>query len=385
MNCNACGSLVVDQIYKSYTKRSLTSLCTFHDGGTDVYFCAGCTHIQSAPLANADAYYDTSYDILVGSAEEDQIYEINEGQKIFRTEHQVETLKQKINLQVSLKILDYGCAKSSTMYALKQQFPSIGVYLFDISDRYMPFWERFVEPGHWATYSIPSRWQQKFDVVTSFFSLEHMTDPQTALQNIHGVLKEGGVFYGVVPNVFTNMADMIVVDHVNHFTADSLAALLHLNGFKQIDVDETSHRGALVFTAVKSPAALANDFSLDDSCVFSVRTAALKVSAYWESVGAAIKKFEETINEFDQFAIYGAGFYGAFIASNLRYPERAVCVLDQNPFLQGRDVNGVPVLSPSELPARVKKVLVGLNPAVAKNVIAEVQALHSRDLEYFYL
>jgi hypothetical protein len=84
-------------------------------------------------------------------------------------------------------------------------------------------------------------------------------------------------------------------------------------------------------------------------------------------------------------AIYGAGFYGAFISACLQHPEKIACVIDQNPFLQGCKVNGVDIVSPTALPEDISMILVGLNPAYAKSLIEEIPEFSSRQLTYFYL
>lgn len=385
MNCNLCGHPLVDEIYESRSTRSLTSLCTVYDGLTHVYFCHGCSHLQSVEIDNIDEYYDSDYDILVESEEEDQIYEVLNGANVYRTEHQVGTLLDKIELPPGTKILDYGCAKSSTMRALIGKNPGIRGYLFDVSDRYIPFWRKFLSEDHWATYVIPSAWDGQFDVVTSFFSLEHMARPQDALRQIFRVLRTKGIFYGIVPNVFTNTADMIVVDHVNHFTAVSLNYLLRSNGFKVLELDDGSHRGALIFKASKE---VGHPVAEDVPVPYEVREVfeeARKVAQFWKDIGTKVRDFERSITGTERLALYGAGFYGAFIESCLQHSQRIVCIIDQNPFMQGRVVNGISVIPPAELPDDIRVVLVGLNPANARKVVEGIREFGNRQLTYFFL
>src|SRR3990167_3859661 len=95
LNCNLCSTPLDDKLYDSGNAKSLTSLCAAHEGRTQVYFCQGCAHVQSVAMSDIDAYYDDSYDILVDSEEEDQIYEVLDGRKFYRTEHQVRVLLDK--------------------------------------------------------------------------------------------------------------------------------------------------------------------------------------------------------------------------------------------------------------------------------------------------
>ncbi|WP_336139700.1 hypothetical protein, partial [Klebsiella pneumoniae] len=77
------------------------------------------------------SFYDTEYDILVNSEEEDQIYAVENGQKIFRADHQVALFQKKLQLLGGLhegaRVVDFGCAKSATMRLLKQQRPDVKV------------------------------------------------------------------------------------------------------------------------------------------------------------------------------------------------------------------------------------------------------------------
>lgn len=384
LNCNLCDTPLADKLYDSGSAKSLTSLCTAHEGRTQVYVCQSCAHVQSIAMDNIDAYYDDSYDILVDSEEEDQIYEVVAGQMVYRTEHQVRVLRDKVTLASGMKILDYGCAKSATMRTLSRQIPGLEVHLFDVSDRYRPFWDKFIPAERGATFELPADWQGRFDVVTSFFSLEHMAQPQDALGKIAALLKTGGTFYGIVPNVLSNTADLIVVDHVNHFTPPSLAYLLRANGFEVQEISDSAHRGALVFIARKlaQPAAAQPPAQTE---VHAIAQTARQIADFWQQAGARVQAFEQTLAADVPVALYGAGFYGAFIVSWLRQPQRIRCIIDQNAFLQGRQLHGVPVIAPADLPTDITTLLVGLNPAHAHQIVGDIPAFAGRSLNCFYL
>lgn len=385
LNCNLCSNPLTDKIYESGSARSLTSLCTSYMGATQVYFCHCCGHLQSAEIDNIEGYYDSDYDILVTSDEEDQIYEVIHGRNVYRTEHQVETLLNKVALSQDAMILDYGCAKSSTMRTLLNKNNAVRPHLFDVSNRYIPFWEKFLPEDCWATYSMPDKWNGQFDVVTSFFSLEHMARPQDALWQIFRVLSPVGIFYGIIPNVFSNTADMIVVDHVNHFTEVSLSYLLCSQGFDVIEIDERVHKGALVFVAKKGATCSAMDVLPVESEVKTTYQRAYKIAEYWKTAGSKIRAFEQTIAGDKRVAIYGAGFYGAFVSSSLAHSERVEYIVDQNPFLQGPGSIGIPIVSPANLPKSIDTVFVGLNPAHAKRLISDIAEFRDRDIIFFYL
>lgn len=384
LSCNICGNPGTERIYASASSRSLTSLCTPCEGQTQVYFCHSCGHVQSVEMPDVDGYYDRDYQILVESEEEDQVYQVLNGVITYRTEHQVQVLLDKVALPMGAKILDYGCAKSSTLRALTAKRPDLCAYLFDVSDRYLPFWKKFLPEDRWATYTLPATWDEQFDLVTSLFSLEHIVHPQQSLRQISRVLKTGATLYGIVPNVFTNTADMIVADHVNHFTAASLNHLLANNHFDNIVIDAQSHRGALVFTARKSFPYTPSPGFPDAGEISHTFFAAEKIARYWHDTAIRIREFEASLEK-QRVAIYGAGFYGAFIFSCLQHPERINCFIDQNPFLHGRKAFGLAIIAPGELQDEISVIMTGLNPAHAGRQIAGIPEFKNKPLTYFYL
>ena len=376
--CNVCGNSLEDKIYEASASKSLTSLSVAASNPTEVYFCHNCEHLQTLEYGDESSYYDVSYNILSESEEEDQIYLVKNGKPIYRTEHQVSTLLSKVNIYDGIQILDYGCAKSSTMAKLLLTHENADIHLYDISTNYVPFWDKFLDQSKWSTYSIPENWFRKFDLVTSFFSLEHISNLKDVISKIKTLLKKGGTFYAVVPNFLTNIADLIVIDHPNHFTKSSLHHLLSVNGFMVENIDAESHRGALVITAKLGLQGQANSKEVG---TYQKTT---DISKFWADSSKKISEFEIE-NKPLSAAIYGGGFYGAFLAANIKEIDSVKFIIDQNPYLQGKYLFGRKVILPNELPDTIDTVYVGLNPLYARAIIQDIQSLSTRHLKYFYL
>ena len=106
---------------------------------------------------------------------------------------------------------------------------------------------------------------------------------------------------------------------------------------------------------------------------------------YWGGVAATIRNLEASLAEESRLSIYGAGFYGTYAATCLTSTDRIECFVDQDPFRQGKEQLGLPVVAPDQLPKNIDKVLVGLNPLVARRVIAQMDCWTDRKLDYFFL
>ena len=376
--CNICSESLRAPLYQSPHPVSVTSLCEVLDGRTEVFLCSGCGHVQTTPMPDLASYYDKTYQILVSSEEEDQLYSVVNGHRIFRTEHQVETLLRSVELPQAARVLDFGCAKASTLRALCQRRPDVQPHTFDVSEMYMPFWEKFVPVENQATYQPKTHWQEHFDLVTSFYAFEHMADPRAVLAQAAAMIRPGGTFYCIVPNLFSNIADLVVADHVNHFTESSLRRLFASAGLRIETITDTAHTGAWILIARKtsSPSSVVG---LDETVPARVE----EIAAYWRGFGERVQEFE-TSHRGMPAAIYGSSFYGTFIATQLGQPDSVVCFIDQNPFRQNQTLLGKPIVSPEQMPAEVRAVYVGLNPSHARATIQSVTTLPPERYDFFH-
>jgi SAM-dependent methyltransferase len=371
--CCICQSSLGTPVYASPTPYSITSLCQVLDGHTRVWHCEQCGHTQTAPLPALEKFYAEDYHILTVSEEEDQLYEVRAGQNIFRTQHQIATLLEKVNLPAHARVLDYGCGKASTLKGLCGRRDDVVPFVFDVGEQYRPFWNDFVSADNQSIGEMPAEWAGQMDAVLSFFALEHVADPRTFVRAVHGLLKESGVFYFLVPNVFANTADFVVADHVNHFSTQSLHRLLADAGFVVREINDEAHNSAWVIVAEKAEG-VGVEVEIE-----SVSQSVRDIAAYWDGFGDRVSAFENAGQS--AAAIYGSGFYGTFIHASLVQPEAVLCFLDRNPHRQQQTLLQKPIMELDALPEQVRRLYVGLNPRVAK---AELAAVPLPELEVFF-
>ncbi len=375
-DCTICHGRASRPLYTATSERALTSLCQIREGRVEIWACEDCGHLFGKALADVGNFYEQDYKILLNQEDEDQIYDRLDGVITYRTDHQMAVMGKKLALPQNPRVLDYGCAKASMAKRLSTRRPDADLHLFDVSHLYLSFWQNFIARDKIAIHQTPPSWNGSFDLVMSFFAFEHIPTPGPSTAHIHGLLKEGGVFYGVVPYVFSNIADFIVIDHVNHFTRSSMHHLLSDHGFGDISIDSDSHRGALVFSAIKggSPTPVQ---------VEDIRTQAKTIAQYWTSIDDRIQTMERTARQ--PAAIYGAGFYGAYIFNTLENPHNIACFIDQNPWLVGRTMFRKPIIAPADLPADIATLYVGLNPAHGRAILQGQDWLTECELDLVFL
>jgi len=383
ITCALTGKSLPNPIYQSQGDLSVTSLSQTYAGKTVVYFNEEIGHLQTKEIADIDVYYDKQYQFFNQSDEDDILYQVIDGRKVFRQEHQVSILSSKIKFEAGMRVLDYGCAKGTVMKRLRLQNPSIETYLFDVSQMYVNLWEKFLPSDHYASYKTKEEWHEKFDVVTSFFAFEHTPDPVKELRNINSLVKDGGYFYCIVPNVFENTGDFIVVDHVHHYSDVSLRYLLAKAGFETVEIDTSSHFGAYIAIG-KKVSREPLEFVIDPINLANLVSAVKEIANYWNNLQDKICQFEKSLGE-QKSAIYGAGVYGSFIATSLKNLDYVQCFIDQNPLLHGTTTFNKSIIFSNELLDDIQVIYVGLNPKVARTNIESIDAWNGKKHKYLFL
>jgi SAM-dependent methyltransferase len=379
--CLVCGTPSGAPAYRHDAATSVSSTARPIEVPTAVYVCAVCAHVQTPPLADIAAYYDSSYNVHLESDDADDLYAVHDGVPVYRAQHQATVALDKLALGHGASVLDYGCGKGMSLRALLSRRPDLEGAVFDVSAAYRAAWDAFVPASNQAVYATPSDWDGRFDAVLSFFALEHVADPQAFLAGIRRLLRPGGTAHLTVPNVRRNIGDFIVVDHVNHFMPTSLRRLFAQAGFTDIRIDEDAHDAAYVIDARRGMGPIE---PVDEGEVEVHVAEARRYAAFWTSASEAVTRFEAA-HAGRPAAIYGSGFYGVFIASRLNDRSNVRYFLDRNPHQRAKRIFGLPAVAPDDLGDEIEVVYVGLNPARAREIAAGVASLHRRTRTFFYL
>lgn len=386
--CRCCGNGTLATLYTGPADVSLTTMTTILRGQTIVRACNRCAHCQTDALTDLDHYYSHEYELGRLNEEDDQLYSIQDGVPVFRAQHQARVFASLQTITPTSAILDYGAGKSLTMKRLVNDRPSLKPYVYDVSSKYRPVWETFTEPDRCLGEQDLARYRNTFDVVTLFFVLEHVTALDGILSDVHSLLKDGGTLHAVVPDPLVNLADLIVADHVNHFSRSGLLAALHRHGFHEPLIDASSHFGALVVraTRVNHAGSHCSAELPDDALVSSNLVSLGEIAVFWNRIKTVLATMFGAGKPEERIAVYGAGFYGAYVRLILAEQRSPIVqIIDRNPHLQGTAVDGIPVVAPENLQPDISTVIVALNPAVARSAVANVEAWKTRTLRYVYL
>jgi len=380
--CLVCGSVFGSALLDLPGPHAITSLGHLIEADTTVFLCAHCSHTQTRPLEAVSNYYDANYNIRTETEDEDDLYEVRDKRAVYRSEHQARIVVDRhADLLPGARILDFGCAKAASLRQIISLVPDARPHVYDVSANYGKFWDAFVPSENQAVHKLRPEWNAYFDLVLSFFALEHTPNPRDFVSDLARIIRPGGKLHIVFPNMYANFADMIVVDHVNHFSAASIRALFAGTQLRILTIDSTLHKAAFVVIAQREANA-APTASVSADVEGSLHEAKA-IAEFWSGARQRLLTFEAT-DAGHRAVVYGSGVYGMFITTNLKDAARICYFLDQNPHQQTKTLLGKRVVAPSSIGDDIDTIYVGLNPHAAKSIIESVKALRQRERHYFF-
>jgi len=282
MNCPICNSAMSEPVDDLFALPSVTSDCRPWGVGRSVRICGGCGVMRRAVLPGAD--FRSIYDDY-------KSYPEPEG----RTRKIIEFVKDKIPSPEM--VLDLGCGQGDGVTELQIQYHNADVYGYD---PYSKLWD--VKPH--ADF--------KYDLVTLFHVFEHVEDIHEMLGYIKSILTDNGHLLIQVPYATMWPFDLILADHIWHFTMKSLKLLLNKSGFGIIHINN--------FVITKEITVLAK---IGKQLKSSMIAANSKESIDWI---LNYKKHLDTINT--PVAVYGTGPAAAWAGSILC--DKVICYIDDD-------------------------------------------------------
>ncbi len=377
--CRVCSAkLNVSFVLSKST--SLSSVLGNIEAPTVVRVCDSCSHAQTESLSNVADYYDSQYRISLDNEHHDQLLTSTDLKiTAYRTEYQARICLEMCEVPENANVIDFGAAQARSLFWLASQRPDIVPHVFDVSEDYRKSWDKWLPSEQQATYQLPDDWHGKFDLVTSYFVLEHVEDPVGYLKLLASCVKPDGKILISLPDVDLNPGDMIVADHLNHFSSQSLITALNLAGIKALKIINDSLLSSFfVLAEIGSGSFLKEDLTKE------AYERNVEISKFWQDAVEKLK-INSQLQSNKVCAIYGAGFYGSWIKGQIESNCQLVAFVDMNEKLQSKQHLGLPIVSPSDLPLEVEIIFVGLNPLKARQIIANVIQLQGRALEFIWL
>lgn len=367
--CQICGSKGLELQTGFAALPRVTSDCKPWPAGGSLAVCGDCGAIQKIP----DAQWQDEIRRIYGGYE---IYHLSDGaeQVIFntaggeaspRSRLLVDFVAKTITLPAKGKLIDIGCGNGAALAGFSKKLPQWELYGNELSDRGLADLRKI--PNFVALYTvndvkaIPGR----YDLVSMIHSLEHMPAPLSTLNAAARLLDDQGNVFIEVPDIETSPFDLLVADHLCHFSLDTLRYLAGRAGLAATTAT-TSVLGKEITFIGRS----GHDAAPKPVAAAGFRTARATVS--W--LQSVIDRAQALSND-GPFGIFGTSISGMWLYGALG--GRIDFFVDEDKSRIGRLYEGKPILAPQDAPARAT-VYVPLTPTVSEKVVARLSGLGAR-------
>jgi len=373
-SCPACN-YPLNEIDFKLGEKILDSVGTTRDWNLSVLSCEKCGSIFKTVHENVESFYENEYEIPFYDFEDDQVYKINTDNSVtYRTDFQSKLVKDFVKNSSSkiIDVLDFGCARAQTAAKLST-INELNLYGYDISKVHYDTWKHSAPRVSFFGPDQLSIYYQKFDLVYSFFALEHAFELSAPLEQIKLLLKDKGSLIVALPNSITNPADLLLCDHVNHFSSKGLMDLFHNKGFNIIKYSDSIYTGAhyIELNLDKSKESKYYKYNFESNNQLN--------SSYslWKKDENALKSRLDNLEKNKFILIHGAGIYAKWILSILKNSNfnGKIKICDANPSLHGKELDSNIILSTKKIHdeyiSYIDLICIATSPKVANEIQKE--------------
>jgi len=344
-NCNICGCDCLPPVGELFVVANITSDCRPWVAGRSVVLCRGCGLMEREVLPYNQAAFDDVYKNYImfkhSQRASDQINFSQHGSQEGRTQKILKYISDNISI-IPSSVLDMGSGSGAGLNALANQFPNASVYGFEPYDKPVERQKSF--PQNVVTiFNRRPEDGKKYDLITLFHVFEHVADVHELLTFISSTLTPDGYVLIQVPYAICGAFDLVIADHIWHFSKKSLLQLLNKTGFSAVYIGNDIIKKELTILARLGPPKY-DLFQLSDETQQGIESIEfiLRYKLFLESIQGST----------NSLAIYGTGPAAAWAGQILS--DKVFAYLDDDPERIGSEFNSKPVLSPKNIDAAMK-------------------------------
>jgi len=219
--------------------------------GLKIYLCNHCGLVQSLPRIDRAPRKSAA---VSGGADWGNV----RYGKTFRTAAAMDALKRHANFNGEISLFDVGSNRGSFVRAFLDAAPNAEVLAMEPDERVAQSCA-----GLERAELIVSRVEDaplesdRFDIIHSCHTIEHLAHPQAVLADHWRTLKPGGLLVLDAPNIAHLDEDDIIEEwfidkHLYHFSARTLIRMVRAAGFDIVEAPDASDRANLLIVAAKS-------------------------------------------------------------------------------------------------------------------------------------
>ena len=365
--CQACGAGFLHELNSFRALPRVTSDANPWPAGGRLFVCFDCGTTQK--IADAQwraeiAHIYERYAIYHQSCGAEQpIFSGHADRALPRSVLIAEYIESVIPLSERASMLDFGCGNGSALRTFSQRHPQWRLYGAELNDTAR---ERLAEIANFVKLYTGelARIDETFDLITLIHSLEHVIGPERVLSDILKMAGAKGHVFVQVPNCTVTPYDLLIADHLTHFSLDSLCLVGSRAGYRTIVASDSVLPKELSWIGKVAEAQGEPKAPMDS------RVAIERVGHQLAWLHAQANSAKEIARSSAKFGVFGTSISGTWLASVVG--ERVEFFVDEDPGRIGREHMGAPIVSPESVDCG-SDIYVPLIPKVGNAVAMRLQ------------
>jgi len=265
------------------------------------------------------------------------------------------------------KILEIGCADGTTLSMLKKE--GLSVFGIEPSESNAKLCkEKNLKVFNGTYENFPTK-EGKFDIITSYYVMEHLRKPLNFLKFCNKMLAKGGAICIEIPDIDSykkeeTFSDLLYFfEHQHHFTKKTIKILLELCGFKLIKFFKPTHNFGMGFFAKKILEPITpNELSIDQKQFKQVMNSIKDYKEFYSRKLTALKNklsFIFSTDSKNNVVLFPAGSFTKQLLELQEINHKSIkFIIDNNPDKWNSTMFGIPIYPPSKLDHTVKKIVI---------------------------
>jgi SAM-dependent methyltransferase len=364
--CQICGQTALQEFPRFRDLTRVTSDSRPWGAGGRIAVCGKCSAVQKLVeaewLREIDEIYKSYALYHQAGGKEQPIFAGNGAAPQPRSRTLIKYLESKMRLAPRADVLDFGCGRGSALRTYSEFFPAWKLYGAELSTQSIALLEEI--PGFTRLFTCPpEEIPISFDLVTLVHVLEHVLDPVGILRQLSTRLTTTGILFVQVPDGGKTPYDLVIADHLSHFTLETLSLVSRRAGVEIVELSDTVLPKELSLVGRSGrPEAPVIDFP-------DAKPAIDRVGKQIDWLSAQVSSAIGIAETSPRFGIFGTSISGTWLAGVLG--DRVSFFVDEDAGRIGGLHMGRPVISPDQI-AGGADVFVPLIPDLAASVIARL-------------
>lgn len=371
--CQACGDSDLREVEGFGSLPRITSDCRSYSAGGRLFVCIGCGGVKVPDekwLQEVEGIY-ASYEVYYQSGGDEQIvFDRATGTPRRRSDVILERLAAGEHLAACGHALDVGCGNGATLRAMSSVLSGWSLSGFELGDSALSRLSRIHHFTKLYTGSLGVI-DRTFDLVTLIHSLEHFPAPLETLTRLRTIVGDGRLFIQVC-NVDENPFDILVADHLMHFSPGTLKHLLGRAGLGVVSVATDWDPKEI---SILSKVGMSGSVDAVSEVGFGTvpgEEVFRRMTVYIEWLASLVRSAIELARGERPLGIFGTSIAATWLASRLG--ERVSFFVDEDESRIGKEHLGRAIVGPSEIPVG-GIVYLALAPGIAGAIAARLASL----------